>query len=74
VVAQMEAVRAGVGIGILHDYAVRDDPGLQVVLPSVSFLRSYWLVTHADVRSLRRVEEVYSFILGRVRANRSLFV
>ena len=46
----------------------------QVVLPEVSYLRTYWLVTHADVRSLRRVEEVYSFILSRVRANRGLFV
>lgn len=74
VVAQMEAVRAGVGIGILHDYALRHFPELQVVLPDISYTRSYWLVTHADVRSLRRVEEVYSFILGRVRANRGLFV
>jgi DNA-binding transcriptional LysR family regulator len=74
VVAQAEAVRAGVGIGILHDYAVRQFPELQVVLPEVSYLRTYWLVTHADVRNLRRVEEVYSFILSRVRANRGLFV
>jgi DNA-binding transcriptional LysR family regulator len=74
VVAQLEAVRAGVGIGILHDYAVRQFPELQVVLPEVSYLRTYWLVTHADVRNLRRVEEVYSFILSRVRANRGLFV
>jgi len=74
VVAQLEAVRAGVGIGILHDYAVRQFPELQVVLPDVSYLRTYWLVTHADVRNMRRVEEVYSFILSRVRANRGLFV
>jgi DNA-binding transcriptional LysR family regulator len=74
VVAQMEAVRAGVGIGILHDYALGHFPELQVVLPDISYMRSYWLVTHADVRSLRRVEEVYSFILSRVRANRGLFV
>ena len=74
VVAQLEAVRAGVGIGVLHDYAVRHFPELQVVLPEVSYLRTYWLVTHADLRNLRRVEEVYSFILGRVRANRGLFV
>ena len=52
VVAQAEAVRAGVGIGILHDYAVRQFPELQVVLPEVSYLRTYWLVTHADVRVL----------------------
>lgn len=74
VVAQLEAVRAGVGVGILHDYAVRQFPELEVVLPEVSYLRTYWLVTHADVRNLRRVEEVYSFILSRVRANRGLFV
>ncbi|MDF2690143.1 MAG: LysR family transcriptional regulator [Microvirga sp.] len=74
VVAQMEAVRAGVGIGILHDYALGHFPELEVVLPDISYMRSYWLVTHADVRSLRRVEEVYSFILSRVRANRGLFV
>lgn len=74
VVAQLEAVRAGVGVGILHDYAVRQFPELQAVLPEVSHLRTYWLVTHADVRNLRRVEEVYSFILSRVRANRGLFV
>ena len=74
VVAQLEAVRAGVGVGILHDYAVRQFPELQAVLPEVSYLRTYWLVTHADVRNLRRVDEVYSFILSRVRANRGLFV
>ena len=74
VVAQLEAVRAGVGVGILHDYAVRQFPELQAVLPEVSYLRTYWLVTHADVRNLRRVEEVYSFILSRVRANRGLFM
>jgi DNA-binding transcriptional LysR family regulator len=74
VVAQAEAVRAGIGIGILHDYAVRGFPELEVVLPEISYLRTYWLVTHADVRNLRRVEEVYSFILSRVRANRGLFV
>jgi DNA-binding transcriptional LysR family regulator len=74
VVAQLEAVRAGVGVGILHDYAVRQFPELQAVLPEVSYLRTYWLVTHADLRTLRRVDEVYSFILSRVRANRGLFV
>jgi DNA-binding transcriptional LysR family regulator len=74
VVAQLEAVRAGVGVGILHDYAVRQFPELQAVLPEVSYLRTYWLVTHADLRNLRRVDEVYSFILSRVRANRGLFV
>jgi len=74
VVAQVEAVRAGVGVGVLHDYAIRRFPELRVVAPSLSFLRTYWLVMHAEVRSLRRVEEVHSFILSRVKANRTLFL
>ncbi|MCB8819597.1 LysR family transcriptional regulator [Microvirga rosea] len=73
VVAQVEAVRAGAGIGILHDYALRPFPELRLIVPSISYTRTYWLVTHAEARSLRRVEEVQSFILERVRANRGLF-
>src|SRR5918997_1759090 len=56
VVAQLEAVRAGVGVGILHDYAVRQFAELQAVLPEVSYLRTYWLVPHASVGNLPRVE------------------
>ncbi|WP_343232652.1 LysR family transcriptional regulator [Microvirga antarctica] len=74
VVAQVEAVRAGAGVGVLHDYALRSFPELRVVLPDLSFLRTYWLVTHSETRNLRRVEEVHAFILGRVKAHRGLFV
>jgi hypothetical protein len=45
-----------------------------VVAPSLFFLRTYWIVMHAEVRNLRRVEEVHGFILGRVKANRTLFL
>jgi DNA-binding transcriptional LysR family regulator len=74
VVAQLEAVRAGIGVGILHDYAARQYSELQVILPDVSFMRTYWLVTHTEVRSLHRIAEVHAFILNCVRANRSLFL
>lgn len=74
VVAQMEAVRAGVGIGILHDYAARQYPELRVILPEISFSRTYWIVTHAEVRSLHRIAEVHAFMLDRVKANRGLFM
>lgn len=74
VVAQLEAVRAGVGIGILHDYAARQYQELSVVLPDISFLRTYWIVTHAEVRNLHRIAEVHAFMLERVKANRGLFV
>ncbi|HMT15394.1 MAG TPA: LysR family transcriptional regulator, partial [Aestuariivirga sp.] len=43
VVAQMEAVRAGFGIGILHDYAAAAFPELTRLLPDIRFTRTYWL-------------------------------
>ncbi|QFR33678.1 LysR family transcriptional regulator [Ancylobacter sp. TS-1] len=74
VVGQMEAVRAGAGIGILHDYAARAHPELVRLLPEMAFRRSYWLVTHADIRDLRRIREVEDFIVGAVREQRACFV
>jgi DNA-binding transcriptional LysR family regulator len=74
VVGQMEAVRAGCGIAILHDYAARRYPDLQRLLPTTRFTRSYWLITHPDTHDTRRVSEVDRFITTRVRAARSLFV
>ena len=73
VVGQMEAVRAGAGVGILHDYAALGHEGLVRVLPELSFRRSYWLVTHADIHDLRRIRIVEDFIAGAVREERAGF-
>lgn len=73
VVAQMEAVRSGHGIGILHDYAARRYPELQRLLPDVRFVRSYWLTSHPDTHETRRVHEVHRFIVASVKAARFSF-
>lgn len=73
VVAQMEAVRAGHGIGILHDYAARRFPELRRLLPDIRFVRSYWLTSHPDTHGTRRVQEVHRFIVASVKAARSSF-
>ncbi|GLS17783.1 LysR family transcriptional regulator [Labrys miyagiensis] len=73
VVAQMEAVRAGHGIGILHDYAARRFPELRRLLPHIHFTRSYWLVSHPDTHHTRRVKAVAEHITARVRAERGSF-
>lgn len=70
VVAQMEAVRSGHGVGILHDYAARKYPELQRLLPEVRFVRSYWLTSHSDTHETRRVQEVRRFITTSVKAAR----
>ena len=72
-VGQLEAVRGGAGIGILHDYVAKHDPQLQIVLPETSFERTYWLVTHLDMRGLSRVRMISDFIFAEVAAHRSIF-
>lgn len=66
VVGQMEAVRAGHGVGVLHDYAAADHPELLRVLPELRFTRTYWLVSHPDTHKTRRVGEVARHIVTRV--------
>ena len=72
-VGQLEAVRGGAGIGILHDYAARRDEQLQIVLPDTVFERSYWIVTHLDMRELSRVRAMSEFMLAEVGAQKSIF-
>jgi DNA-binding transcriptional LysR family regulator len=73
VVAQMEAVRSGHGIGILHDYAARRYPELKRLLPAVRFVRSYWLTSHPDTHGTRRVAEVNRYISECVKSAREHF-
>jgi molybdate transport repressor ModE-like protein len=74
VVAQMEAVRAGHGIGVLHDYAAAQYPELTRLLPTLRFTRSYWLMSHPDSHHTRRVAEVYRAISEGIGAARGRFV
>ncbi|MGY4573679.1 LysR family transcriptional regulator [Bradyrhizobium sp. USDA 3256] len=73
VVAQMEAVRRGHGVGILHDYAAKRFPELKRLLPQTNFVRSYWLVSHPDTHHTRRVSAVHSHIVATVRSARREF-
>lgn len=70
---QSEAVRAGGGIGVLHDYDATSDPELSAVLPETVFRRSYWLVSHLDSRMTSRIRAVSDFIVQSVDEARSMF-
>ena len=74
VVGQMEAIRAGVGIGILHDFAVRDAPDLVPILPGLTFRRRYHLLTHPDTHHLARIAVCRDFLVRRFRETRDRFV
>ncbi len=74
VIGQIEAVRAGHGVGILHDYAAQRYPELKRILPGTRFTRSYWLVSHPDTHETRRVREIRRHIVAKVREARSQFI
>jgi DNA-binding transcriptional LysR family regulator len=73
VVGQMEAVRAGNGVAILHDYAAHRVPNLRRILPHLQFVRSYWLISHPDTHRSHRVTEVRRHIYEAVSASRDQF-
>ncbi|MBE7184603.1 MAG: LysR family transcriptional regulator [Methylobacterium mesophilicum] len=70
---QVEAVRAGAGIGILHAFIARSCPDLVAVPAFPPLRRAYWLVYHESVRPLRHVQAVTGFITRTVEKERALF-
>ena len=63
-IGQMEAVRAGAGIGVLHDYSARNFVDLVRILPDRRITRAYWIVAHDDVRDFARVRLVHDHIVA----------
>ncbi|MGH1571978.1 LysR family transcriptional regulator [Methylobacterium sp. P31] len=73
-VGQLEAVRAGAGIGILHDFAAAGCPDLARILPNTTFQRTYWLMSHPDSHEARRVATCRDFIVRCFREARDRFM
>ncbi|PWR00952.1 LysR family transcriptional regulator [Meridianimarinicoccus roseus] len=71
---QFEAVKAGAGIGILHDFMAAGVPGLVPLFPTRSLSRSYWTVWHENQRSARPVRAAVDLLDTLARENRRLFV
>lgn len=72
-IGQFEAVRAGAGIGICHDFMAAGVSGLVRLFPNLSVTRSYWIVWHENLRVARRVQAVAELLDQIVRKDRGLF-
>lgn len=70
---QTEAVKAGLGIGILHGFIAREDPDLIEVLPERSIQRAYWAVYHESTRRLGRITAVSDYIYKLVEQEKHIF-
>lgn len=71
---QLGFLRAGAGIGVVHDFALDDAPELQRILPKyVELKRTFWLMRHADdarVERLNRFAAALTDGMRRVLAER----
>lgn len=62
-IAYWAAVRAGLGIGFVASYLLRNDPDLVPVLPDLTLPSlPVWLVVHREIRTSRRIRAVVDFL------------
>lgn len=73
--AQYNAIRSGVGLGLVHCFMVANDPQMVAVLPDqILVQRSFWLMVHEDLRDVARVDAVCRFITKLLRDNEALMM
>lgn len=66
---QMQAIRMGAGLGIVHDFAVPFHPGVRRLLTDqISLTRSFWLVRYADDRRSQRMNRLADALGQGIRA------
>jgi DNA-binding transcriptional LysR family regulator len=62
-IAYWAAVRAGLGIGFVASFLLRNDPLLVPVLPDLQLPSlAVWLVVHREIRTSRRIRAVLDFL------------
>ncbi|MDF2142705.1 LysR family transcriptional regulator [Paenirhodobacter sp. CAU 1674] len=66
---QMQMVRAGAGLAIVHDFAIPFTPGVVRVLPDqIALTRAFWLIRHADDRRSERLTRLAEALGQGLRA------
>ncbi|KQX23385.1 MULTISPECIES: LysR family transcriptional regulator [unclassified Sphingomonas] len=74
VIAQLEAVAGGIGIGLLPYFMTARYPNVRRVLPDrFSLDREYWLVAHPDTINIARIRTVIDYLVAIVKADHKLF-
>lgn len=71
--AQIEAVRAGLGIGVLPHYAARGLVPVANISAPPNMTRELWLLVHRDLKDATRFRAVIDFLVERTARDRSLF-
>ena len=74
VLAQMQAICGGVGIGVLPSFLARTRDNLELVLPDcVTIRRTFWLNVHVDLQRLTRIRLICKFITEQMQSKPEFF-
>jgi len=74
VIAQMNAVAAGAGIGVIPYFMAAAVGSLMPILPKHFAERAFWLQVNPDSRPLARVRATIDFIVAQIETSRELFM
>ena len=75
IITQLAATLGSNGLCVLPCFmAARHDSLRRVLADRICFTRSYWLVTHVDIRAPARAKAVSDYLFQLGRENRSLFL
>lgn len=65
---QLNMIRAGLGLGVIHDFCLPFVPHLTRVLPDeIRLKRAFWLVRHADDRKVERLSRFSELLCHTMR-------
>jgi DNA-binding transcriptional LysR family regulator len=73
VIAQMNAVLAGSGIGVVPFFMANGEKTLIPVLPDLNIERGYWLQVNPDSKEIARVRATIDFIVNQIQTEKDLF-
>ncbi len=74
-IAQLQAVLAGVGVAVLPRFLAINLPQLVPILPDeIAILRSFYLLMHADGRQFPQVRAVADYLYDLVEREKGLFL
>ena len=66
---QLNFLRAGAGVGVVHDFALPAAPDLVRVIPDqISLTRAFWLIRHADDGRVARLNRFADQLVRAARA------
>lgn len=65
---QMNLIRAGAGVGVVHAFALPAVPGVRRVLPDFALTRTFHLIRHEADRRLPRLERIAAHLVAGLRA------